>query len=206
MSLATGLSLPYTIGLVVSQRGMLMKQTREAYEANGNSATATRPTQYILVTAGGKDDIYLEINQADSVKWLEAQGMKVTYKVFKDLNHGSHAKDEMGVIRDACVRAMFRADEHDGPASLANDKKRKLAVDFSRMCSTPLKRQKWKSRMGPSAAKKRTISGPSSSKHVPGKPRSADKRATAKSTTPTASPGAAPTANPKTQKGMQAKE
>jgi len=202
VSLATGLSLPYTIGLVVSQRGMLMKQTREAYESNGNSSVATRPIQHILVTAGGKDDIYLETNQADSVKWLEAQGLKVTYKVFADLDHGSHDKNEMGVIRDACIRAVFRADEKDDDASPAKDKKRKLSVDFNRMCSTPLKRKKWKSRMGASAANHMAISGPSASNQVPGKPRSEDKRAKTKSATPPPSPRAAPTASPKAQKGM----
>lgn len=195
VSLATGLSLPYTIGLVVSQRGMLMKQTREAYEANGNSADARRPAQHILVTAGGKDDIYLEANQADSVKWLEAQGMKVIYKVFNDLDHGSHDKGEMGVIRDACVRAVLRADEKDGNVPLAGENKRKLAVGFNRMRPTPLKRKKWALRMRASAANHKKISGPSSS----------SRRAKAESASPAPSPGAAPTAGPKARKGTPAK-
>jgi len=177
MSLATGLNLAYTIGLVVSQRGMLMKQTREAYEANENRAGVGRPTQRILVTAGSKDDIYLEGNQVDAVKWLEAQGMQVTYRVFKDLDHNSHDENEMGVIREACVRALFRADETARKSSLAQNKKLKFAGDLNKMCSVPLKRKRRRLRIGSSVANQRTISGPGSSEQVPGKPRNEDAHA-----------------------------
>jgi len=109
VSLDIGLSLTYPIGLVVSQRGMLLTQSMSDYEAKKAEGSAL-PKQRMLVTAGGKDDVFLPDNQSAAAKWLKGHKMQVTFKLFKELNHGDHSKEEMAFIRGAAVKAFLRAD------------------------------------------------------------------------------------------------
>jgi len=107
ISQAVGLSLPYPVGLVISQRGMLMKHSMDEYTARG---AAQKHRQRMLLTAGGRDDVYLPANQAEAKEWLIEQGMQVTFKLFEELNHGDHNKEEMAFIRSACTREFLKAD------------------------------------------------------------------------------------------------
>merc|ERR1712157_35642 len=66
--------------------------------------------QEMLLTAGGKDDIYLPENQLEAKQWLERNGMRVMFKMYEELNHGDHNKDEMSLILNACVHAFLEAD------------------------------------------------------------------------------------------------
>lgn len=103
VSLAVGLNFPAPLGVVISQRGMLMKQTMDVHRER------TGPLQEVLMTAGRRDDIYLEANQMEAKQWLQGRGCRVTYKLFKDLNHGDHHAEEMTTIRKVLTRAFLRA-------------------------------------------------------------------------------------------------
>mmetsp|Transcript_111502 Transcript_111502/g.314834 ORF Transcript_111502/g.314834 Transcript_111502/m.314834 type:complete len:486 (+) Transcript_111502:72-1529(+) len=112
LSLAVGLELPYPVGLVISQRGMLMQHTLDDYSRRGPEQ---KPPQHFLLTAGGRDNIYLPTNQTEAKKWLEKHGMRVSFKLFDELNHGDHHKGEMSLIRNACVRTFLEADARTKP-------------------------------------------------------------------------------------------
>mmetsp|Transcript_25368 Transcript_25368/g.84797 ORF Transcript_25368/g.84797 Transcript_25368/m.84797 type:complete len:233 (+) Transcript_25368:708-1406(+) len=87
--------------------GMLMKHSMDDYAARDG---AQKHRQRMLLTAGGRDDVYLPANQAEAKKWLIEQGMQVTFKLFEELNHGDHNKEEMAFIRSACTREFLKAD------------------------------------------------------------------------------------------------
>mmetsp|Transcript_30299 Transcript_30299/g.96863 ORF Transcript_30299/g.96863 Transcript_30299/m.96863 type:complete len:609 (-) Transcript_30299:117-1943(-) len=127
VSLAVGLGLPYVLGLVVSQRGMLMKQTMDAHSramdahAAGSSQEAEHPQGFgpasrlrssrlpVFMTAGAKDDVYLLANQLEAKAWLEGRGCTVRVATHGELDHYEQSMEEHAAIRRACAHAYRRA-------------------------------------------------------------------------------------------------
>lgn len=141
MSLAVGLSLPYDLGLVISQRGMLMKQTMDLYNNAGarihhasvdsqrhhlhrrpsDPLSCAKPR--ILMTAGLLDDVFLIDNQRAGESWLQKHGCIVDFKVLHTLDHYENSRDEHKLIRRACLVAFQRSNQ------VATSTKR-ASVDF----------------------------------------------------------------------------
>merc|ERR1712159_916223 len=67
VSLAVGLHHPEPLGSVISQRGILMQQTRD--DLMQRSAMKLRGRR-VLMTAGNNDNTFLLGNQEDAHAWL----------------------------------------------------------------------------------------------------------------------------------------
>jgi len=133
ISLAVGLALPYDLGLIVSQRGMLMKQTMDRHSVSGETAgqtektpagshsdkTSKKPVYHskprIFMSAGVLDDVYLLENQADGKAWLEKYGCKVDFHPVKTLDHYENSHEEHALVRKAVLATFKRARKIESP-------------------------------------------------------------------------------------------
>eukprot|EP00931_Biecheleriopsis_adriatica_P038097 TRINITY_DN21849_c0_g1_i1.p1 TRINITY_DN21849_c0_g1~~TRINITY_DN21849_c0_g1_i1.p1 ORF type:complete len:735 (-),score=149.85 TRINITY_DN21849_c0_g1_i1:102-2306(-) len=112
LSLDVGLRFPRPLGLVISQRGMLMKVTLEAHKKMLRDNTACK--QNLLMTAGGLDDVYPAKVQAhcrDRLKALyeeayEADG-HISYQCVEHLDHCGYDDEEHEAILKHCIK-VFR--------------------------------------------------------------------------------------------------
>eukprot|EP00931_Biecheleriopsis_adriatica_P049893 TRINITY_DN28871_c0_g1_i1.p1 TRINITY_DN28871_c0_g1~~TRINITY_DN28871_c0_g1_i1.p1 ORF type:complete len:468 (-),score=108.75 TRINITY_DN28871_c0_g1_i1:29-1258(-) len=115
ISLAVGLSLSFDLGLVMSQRGMLMQQTIDAHtpksadpgKLEDGDVVGAKPR--VLMTAGVLDDVYLLANQKEGKAWLERHGCEVDFRPIETLDHYENSHEEHALIRKACLAAFSRA-------------------------------------------------------------------------------------------------
>lgn len=132
ISLAVGLALPFDIGLIISQRGMLMKQTMDRHSVNGETVSQTdkaggthsdktskKPVYHskprIFMSAGVLDDVYLLENQADGRSWLEKYGCKVEFQAVKTLDRYENSHEEHALVRKAVLATFKRARKIESP-------------------------------------------------------------------------------------------
>mmetsp|Transcript_64960 Transcript_64960/g.152851 ORF Transcript_64960/g.152851 Transcript_64960/m.152851 type:complete len:546 (-) Transcript_64960:49-1686(-) len=130
ISVAVGLALPFDIGLIISQRGMLMKQTMDRH-AVADAADCGKPAiqgvpagaekvvkrQYhgpnakppVLMTAGVLDDVYLLANQEDGRNWLQRYGCNVEFQALPTLDHYENSHEEHALVRKAVLATFRRA-------------------------------------------------------------------------------------------------
>jgi len=153
ISLEVGLALPFDLGLVISQRGMLMKQTMDRHDAvAGSDVSAGQPQRSppgaekvtkrpcsspsakprVLMTAGVLDDVYLLANQEDGRNWLMKYGCEVDFHALQTLDHYENSHEEHALVRKAVLATFRRAKKRKAK------KARSLRATPSREAPAPL--------------------------------------------------------------------
>lgn len=95
VALESALRFPHKLGLVFSQRGILLESRKQ-------DTTPIQPTPYVT-TAGEKDDVYLESRVKENARWLQAMGAPAYMKALSTVDHYRHSKRETDLAIKSCV-------------------------------------------------------------------------------------------------------